>query len=87
MRFALLRKKSGIPVPSKLRLTHPLNLIYLAYNIIYWAPIILAFTGAIDYNAGFIFFLVVIIVRGIANLVRNNVLMPEQGEGFPLRSP
>ena len=87
MRFALLRKKSGNPIPSKLRLTHPFNLIYLAYNIIYWVPIILPLTGVIDYRAGFILFFIVIIIRGIANLVRNNVLLIEQAEKFPLRSP
>ena len=88
MRFALLRKQSGKPVPPKLRVTHPLNLIFLFYNIvIYWTPIILPFTGAIDYRTGFIVFFIVIIIRGIANLVRNNVLMPEQAESFPLRSP
>ena len=88
MRFALLRKKSGKPVPPKLRITHPLNLIFLFYNIvIYWTPIILPFTGVIDYRTGFIVFFIVIIIRGIANLVRNNILMLEQGEKFPLRSP
>ena len=88
MRFALLRKKSGKPVPPKLRITHPLNLIFLFYNIvIYWTPIILPFTGAIDYRTGFIMLFIVIIIRGIANLVRNNVLMLEQSEKFPLRSP
>jgi len=88
MRFALLRKKSGDHVPAKLRLTHPLNLIFLVYNVvIYWIPIILPFTGVIDYRTGFIAFFVVIIIRGIANLVRNNILKLEQAESFPLRSP
>ena len=87
MRFAWLRKNSGDPVPAKLRFTHPLNLIFVAYNVIYWIPIILPFTKAIDYRTGFIALFVVIIIRGVANVVRNNVLTPEQGEKFPLRIP
>ena len=59
----------------------------MAYNVVYWIPIILPFTGAIDYRTGTIAFLAVIIVRGVANLVRNNVIKPEQAENFPLRSP
>jgi hypothetical protein len=87
MRFALLRKKSDDPVPPKLRFTHPLNLILMAYNIVWWIPIILPFTGAVSYRAGFIAFFVVTIVRLVANLIRNNVLKGEQAESFPLRSP
>ena len=59
----------------------------MAYNIVYWVPIILPFTGVIDYRTGMIAFLGVIVVRGIANLIRNNVLTPEQGQTFPLRIP
>ena len=86
MRFAWLRKKSDDPIPAKLRFTHPLNLIYLTYNFIYWIPIVLPFTGAIDYTTGFILFFIVIVIRGIANIVRNNIIKPEQGETFPLRA-
>ncbi len=77
------RKNSVDPVPVKLKRTHPLNLILIAYYISWWIPIILAFT--IDYRTGFIAFFVVIIVRGIANLYRNNFLTLEQAEIFPLR--
>jgi hypothetical protein len=87
MRFAWLRKNLGRPIPAKLRFTHPLNLVFVAYNVIYWIPIVLSLTGVIDYRTGFIVFFVVIIIRGIANLIRNNVLRPERGEGFSLRSP
>ena len=86
MRFAWLRKKSSDPVPAKLKFTHPLNVIYLLYNFIYWIPIILPFIGAIDYNTGFILLFIVIIIRGIANIVRNNIIKPEQAEIFPLRA-
>ena len=59
----------------------------MAYNIVWWIPIILPFTKTIDYHTGFIAFLVVTIIRLIANLYRNNVLKPEQAEDFPLRIP
>lgn len=87
MRFAWIRKNSTDPVPAKLRFTHPLNLIFVAYNVIYWIPIVLPFTRAIDYRTGFIAFFVIIIIRAVANLYRNNVLKPEQAENFPLRIP
>ena len=67
--------------------THPLNLVMIAYNVIWWVPIILPFFGVIDYNTGFSAFLVVTIVRLGANLLRNNFLKPEQAVVFPLRSP
>ena len=87
MRFAWEKKNSANEVSAKQRFTHPLNLIMMAYNIVWWIPIILPFTGIIDYRTGFIAFLVVTIIRLGANLLRNNVLKPEQAENFPLRSP
>ena len=87
LRFAWLRKKSGEAVPPKLRFSHPLNLIFVAYNVIYWIPLILPFTGVIDYRTGFIAFFVVIVIRAIANIYRNNILRPEKAEVFPLRIP
>ena len=87
MRFAWEKKNSGNNVSAKRGFTHPLNLVMVAYNVIWWIPIILPFTGVIDYNTGFIAFLVVTAIRLGANLVRNNVLKPEQAVSFPLRSP
>jgi hypothetical protein len=75
----------GGPKPGRLRGTR--RFIFFVYNIAYWAPIVLAFTPAIDYRAGFIGFFAIIIIRGIANFVRNNLLTLEQGERFPLRTP
>ncbi len=86
MRFAWLRKQSGNNVPAKLKLSYPLNLVYLAYNFVYWIPIVLAFAGVITYYWGFTGFFIVILIRGTANLVRNNILKPQQAENFPLRS-
>ena len=87
MRFALLRKNSGGQAPVKRVFTHPLNLVMIAYNVVWWIPIILPFTGAISYRTGFIAFLVVTVIRLVANLLRNNVLKGEKAESFPLRSP
>ena len=84
MRFAWLREKSdAVPTqPSAIN-----RLILIAYNVIWWAPIVLGFTRVIDYWTGFVAFLIITLFRAIANVVRNNVLTPEQAETFPLRSP
>ena len=85
MRFAWLRENSAITVSVEQSFSS--RLIYIAYNVVYWMPMILPFTRIIDYRTGFIAFFVVIIVRAGANLYRNNILEPEQAEAFPLRSP
>jgi hypothetical protein len=87
MRFAWQAKKSNGTGPVKQGFTHPMNLIMVAYNVLWWVPIILPFTGAIDFRTGFVALLVVTVIRLVANLVRNNVLDPEQAAAFPLRSP
>ena len=70
-----------------MRFTHPLNLVFVAYNVIYWIPIILAFTAIIEYRTGTIGFFVVIILRAVANLYRNNFLTLEKAEIYPFRIP
>ena len=55
--------------------------------VIYWIPIILPFTTIMDYLTGFIAFFVVVIIRAVANLYRNNVLTLEQAEIYPFRIP
>ena len=87
MRFAWVRQKENRDAPPKKVFTHPLNLLIIAYNVIWWIPIILPFTGAISYYVGFLSFLVLTAIRLIANLIRNNVLDLEKAEVFPLRSP
>ena len=64
-----------------------MNLIFLTYNLVYWLPMILGFTRVIDYSTAFAWFFATLVIRGIANSMRNNILMPEKGEKFPLRSP
>ena len=89
MRFAWLRKNSANYVSVKQGFTHPLNLIMVAYNVVWWIPIVLPFTKTIDYRTGFIAFTVIILVRLSLNLYTNNVLKltPEQFESFPFRIP
>lgn len=85
MRFAWLREKSGSNASVPQSLTS--RLIFITYNVVWWIPIVLPFTKVIDYRTGFIAFFVVTLIRAIANLYRNNILTPEQGERFPLRAP
>ena len=85
MRFAWLRENSPNHVSVKQSLTN--RLIFIAYNVVWWIPVVLPFTGTIDYRTGFIAFFVVTIIRAVANLYRNNVLTPEHAENFPLRAP
>ena len=58
-----------------------------AYNVVWWILVVLPLTGLIDYRTGLIAFAAVTFVRAVANLFRNNLLAPEQGETFPLRAP
>jgi len=85
MRFAWLRENSDDQVSARPSLLN--RLIFIAYNLIWWLPILLGFTKVIDYRAAFISFLVITIVRAIANVIRNNVLTLEQAEIFPFRAP
>ena len=85
MRFAWLRETSEDSAPAQPSAIN--RLILIAYNVIWWVPIVLGFIKVIDYRTGFVAFLIITLLRAIANAVRNNVLTPEQAETFPLRSP
>jgi len=85
MRFAWLRQNSANPVSVKPSATN--RLIFIAYNVVWWIPILLPFTGIIDYRTGFSAFFVITIIRAGVNLYRNNALEPAQAENFPLRAP
>jgi hypothetical protein len=87
MRFAWQREQSDNHESGNQGFSFLLNLITVAYNLIWWIPIVLPFFGVIDYHTGFVAFLAITIFRAFANLVRNNVLPPEQAERFPLRAP
>ncbi len=82
MRFARQRKASGRELVKQGRAN---RIIYAVFNIVWWAPVVPAFTGTIDYQAGFIGFAAVSTVRLVANLLRNNVLKGENAEYFALR--
>ena len=87
MRFAWQAKQStgnADPAPSR---NGRSSLIMVAYNVIWWVPIVLAFTPVMSYRAGFVAFLAVTTARLVANLYRNNVLSGERARDFPLRSP
>ncbi len=86
-RFAWLRDHSDNYVSVKLRSTN--RLIFAIYNLVWFAPIVLAFLGTIDYGTGFITFVVITVVRAGLNLYTNNVanFTPEQFESFPFRIP
>lgn len=85
MRFAWQRENADNYVSLKQSLTS--RLTYAAYNTVYWLPIVLPFTRVMDYRTGFTVLFVVLIVRSVANLYRNNALKLEQAEVFPFRSP
>jgi len=59
----------------------------VAYNAIWWIPIVFSFVGIIDYSTGFNWFAAVTVVRAGANLYRNNLLQLETAAYFPLRAP
>ncbi len=84
MRFAWLREKSGNQGSVTQSLSN--RLIYLAYNAVWWLPILLGFTKLIDYQTAFITFFVLMIIRAGVNLYRNNIIDLEQAESFPLRA-
>ena len=87
MRFAWLRENSANQVSIKQGCTHPLALIRVAYNAVFWI-FLLPFFTSMEYGTGFIAFTVIIFVRLGANLYTNHVLkQPEQYESFPFRIP
>ena len=84
MRFAWQRENSADNDSAKQSSTS--RIIYITYNVVYWLPIVLTVTKVIDYRTGFITFSLILIIRAVANLYRNNTTA-EQGEYFVLRSP
>ena len=88
MRFAWLRENSANYVSVKQGCTHPLALIRMAYNAVFWI-FLLPFFTTMEYSTGFIVFTVITLVRLGLNLYTNNVLdlTPEQYESSPFRIP
>ena len=84
MRFAWINKDSANDGPIEQSSIN--RVIYIAYNLIWWIPIVLVVIKIIDYQTAFIALFILTAIRAIVNLVRNNVLNPKQAESFPLRA-
>jgi len=63
-----------------------ISLFRLVYNAAWLFPVLLAFTGNIDYATGFAAFTAITLIRLIANLYINNRLGWEEFETFLFRS-
>jgi hypothetical protein len=61
--------------------------IYIAYNILWWLPLVFTIIGTIDYRTALVAFFAITIIRAVANLYRNNFLARQQAERFPFRAP
>ncbi len=88
MRFVWLREQSHNQISVKQGYLHPLALIRLAYNAVFWV-FLLPLTPFMDVPTGFVAFTIVIAVRLVLNLYTNNFLnlTPEQFQRFPFRIP
>jgi hypothetical protein len=84
MRFAWQRKNS--PDYASVKQGCAVQLLRLAYNVIWWVPIVLTLVKVMDYRTGFILVIVLTLVRLAANVYVNNTLTAEQAEGFPFRA-
>ena len=88
MRFAWIRENDPTRSTTANLDRSPLHkLVTIVYNLLWWVPLVLVLTKAIDYRMGSISFAAITLFRAAANLYRNNLLPPERGESFPLRSP
>ena len=87
MRFAWLQKQSAGIDQDRQKPTHPLALVRMAYNAVFWIFLLPFIFSAIDYSVGFIAFTIVILVRLVLNLYTNNMLnlTPEEYEVYPFR--
>ncbi len=84
MRFAWLRIKESRDAPAA---TSRERLTLIAYNVIWWVPVVLPILGAMSHRVGFIAFLAVTMVRALVNGYRINVMPVAAAERFPLRQP
>lgn len=88
MRFAWIQEQSDSPKAAPQKLSQPLALIRIVYNLAFWIFLVPFFTVVED-RVGFMVTTVVIGIRLILNLVTNNLLdlTPEQFERYPFRIP
>lgn len=86
-RFARERERTVGGSPRSLGIGHPFTWILFIYNAVYWIPLILPWTTLMTYRQGVVGLTILIGVRALANLYRNNFLPLERAEIFPLRIP
>ncbi len=84
MRFAWLRTREGRDTPSQ---TSGERLTLIAYNAVWWIPVVLPILGVISARAGFMAFLAITVVRALVNAYRINIMPVAAGERLPLRQP
>lgn len=84
MRFAWLRTKDKREAPAA---TSRERLALIAYNVIWWVPIVLPILGVVSYRTGFFAFLAVTVLRAVINSYRINVMPVAAAERLPLRQP
>lgn len=85
MRFAWLLGKDGSEPASTM--SRAGRLLFVAYNVVWWVPVVLAVFGVVSYRSAYVGFLVITVFRAVVNLYRTNVLPVEVAQDFPLRSP
>lgn len=85
MRFAWLKEKSADYQPLPQTLSN--RVICTVYNLVWWLPLVLPIFKVMDYRAGILSFLVITLLRALANAYRNNILDPVQAHNYPFRSP
>ena len=88
MRFAWIREQSPGSTSQPHRFPHPVVLLRLFHNLVFWFFLLPLFTP-LSYRAGFIFFTMILAVRSSANLYHNNLMAqtPEAFDKTPLRIP
>ena len=84
MRFAWLRRDGKIEQPRESSAAN--RVVFVAYNVVWWLPLALPLLG-VGYTTALVAFLLVTVVRAVANLYRINVLPIDKAEMFPLRIP
>ena len=85
MRFAWLRRREGRDEPPVM--TRLQRLLFIAYNVIWWVPVVLAILGIVSFWSGALGFLIISVARAAVNSYRINVMPVAAAERFPLRSP
>lgn len=85
MRFAWLRTSEGAASLPTMAPTD--RLLFVAYNVVWWVPVVLPLVGVVSYRAGTVGFLTLTVARAVVNLYRNNIMSTTNAQRFPLRSP